>query len=102
MLADLEVRRVRPIGAGTSRFPPPFAAPFLTHLRLGISAQTPSFLLLSASDVPILQGFSPAPLHPLADHTLLIRDSSGMARSPELARLFQQPASPTQRRYEIC
>jgi transposase len=25
-----------------------------------------------------------------------------MARSPELARLFQQPDSPTQRRYEIC
>lgn len=25
-----------------------------------------------------------------------------MARSQELARLFQQPASPTQRRYEIC
>jgi transposase len=25
-----------------------------------------------------------------------------MARSPELARLFQQPASPAQRRYEIC
>ena len=25
-----------------------------------------------------------------------------MARSQELARLFQQPDSPTQRRYEIC
>jgi hypothetical protein len=25
-----------------------------------------------------------------------------MARSPQLARLFQQPDSPTQRRYEIC
>ena len=25
-----------------------------------------------------------------------------MARSPELARLFQQPHSPMQRRYEIC
>ena len=81
----------------------PSATPFLTHRHLGIFAKIPSFLLLFPSDVPIVQqGFSPAPLHPLADHNLLIRDSTARARSPELARLFQQPNSPTQRRYEIC
>ncbi|HEX2987433.1 MAG TPA: hypothetical protein VHS06_04600, partial [Chloroflexota bacterium] len=29
-------------------------------------------------------------------------DSTAMARSQELACLFQQPNSPVQRRYEIC
>jgi hypothetical protein len=33
---------------------------------------------------------------------LSIRDSTAMARSPELARLFQQPDLPAQRHYEIC
>jgi hypothetical protein len=33
---------------------------------------------------------------------LSIQDSITMARSPELARLFQQPDSPAQRHYEIC
>src|SRR5580704_16603546 len=36
------------------------------------------------------------------DNTLLIRDSTAMARSHDLARLFQQPDSPAQRRYEAC
>ena len=31
-----------------------------------------------------------------------IWDSTAMARTEELARLFQQPNSPAQRRYEIC
>jgi hypothetical protein len=78
------------------------ATPFLTHRHLGIFAKIPSFLLFFPSDVPLVQGFSPAPLHPLADHNLPIRDSTAMARSQELARLFQQPDSTTQRRYEIC
>jgi transposase len=41
-------------------------------------------------------------MHPLTDDNLLIRDSTAMARSHDLARLFQQPDSPAQRHYEVC
>ena len=70
----------------------PSATPFLTHRHLGIFAKIPACLLLFPSDVPIVQqGFSPAPLHPLADHNLLIRDSTARARSPELAPSSSNP-----------
>src|SRR5205807_7499434 len=38
----------------------------------------------------------------LGTDSLSIRDSTAMARSSELARLFQQPAFPAHRHYEIC
>src|SRR4051794_5473676 len=48
------------------------------------------------------RGTKPLPRRPLGARRLPIRDPAAMARSQELARLFQHPDSPAQRRYEIC
>src|SRR5512135_1642316 len=65
-------------------------------------AETLSFLAFLARRLSPTSGLKPLPRRPSGADNLPMRDSTAMARSQERARLFQQPNSPPQRRYEIC
>src|SRR6059058_1113270 len=70
-------------------------------LKWGFSAK-PTFLASLARDPSHIPGIKLLPGIPSRADNLSIRGSTAMARSQELARLFQQPQDPAQRRYEIC
>src|SRR5262249_6160583 len=66
------------------------------------SCPNPSFLAFLARRPSSTPGIKPLPERPSGADKLPIWDPTTMARSQELARLFQQPHGPAQRRYEIC
>src|SRR5512135_387265 len=65
-------------------------------------AANPAFPAFPARGASPTLGTRRLPGRPSGAGNLSLRDSAAMARSQELARLFQQPDSPAQRRYEIC
>jgi transposase len=65
-------------------------------------AENPSFSAFSRTTGFPYPGTKRLPGRPWGADSLSIRDSTAMARSPELARLFQLPDLPAQRHYEIC
>src|SRR5208282_5967619 len=66
------------------------------------SRRNPSFSAFSRTTGFPYPGTKRLPGRPWGADSLSIRDSTAMARSPELARLFQLPDLPAQRHYEIC
>src|ERR1019366_3934370 len=71
------------------------------HLELA-PAETPSFLAFPARCPSLITGTKWLPGCPSGADNLPNWDSTAMARTQELARLFQRPDSPAQRHYEIC
>ena len=65
-------------------------------------AENPSFSAFSRTTGFPYPGTKRLSGRPWGADSLSIRDSTAMARSPELARLFQLPDLPAQRHYEIC
>src|SRR5208337_3012415 len=66
------------------------------------SRRNPSFSAFSRTTGFPYPGTKRLPGRPWGADSLSIRDSTAMARSSELARLFQLPDLPAQRHYEIC
>src|SRR5512142_1383043 len=65
-------------------------------------AENPSFSAFSPTTGYPYPGTKRLPGRPSGADSLSIWDSTALARSPELARLFQLPDLPAQRHYEIC
>jgi transposase len=81
---------------------PPSRLPSSTFISISILPNTLHFLRFSHATLPLPLGSNPSQGRPSGIDNLPNWDPTAMARSQELARLFQLPHSSAQRHYEIC